>query len=380
VRWLATGTAALILAAACSSSSPTPATTTIAFTYLAVGNQPDQNFQEAARAFHARHPDIEVKGTKIPNTLSALMGANAGDVMQINRDWLGEFAANDGLYPLPTGQTSIPWFIDTRAVYYRSDILQQLNIDPASAFNDWEALDHTLDAIKNSGKIAPFGIAGKTDSNIVGAFAPWIWEGGGSLMSDDGTRATINEPRSVDGADEFQRFGAKYVDPTVLQQDSASVDAMFAAGKFAVTISGPGLAAKLQNLKFGTAPFPSGHAGHVVYVGGSNLAIAKTSKHQSAAYEWVKWLVSSEAQTGYVQKLGMYPALASAAQPGAFQKQLSDGRSFPTYAAWPRIEEALAPDLGKVWDAVIAGGQPMAKDQLQTLLDNAARDMQMALA
>jgi multiple sugar transport system substrate-binding protein len=381
VRWLATGTAALVLAAACSSSSsPTPAATSITFTYLAIGNQPDQNFQEAAKAFHAAHPDIEVRGTKIPNTLAALKGANAPDVMQINRDWLGEFTSNDALYQLPTGQTTIPWFIDTRAVYYRSDILQQLNIDPAGAFNDWEAFDHTLDAIKSSGKIAPFGIAGKNDSNIVGSFAPWIWEAGGSLMSEDGKRATINEPRSVDGVDEFQRFGGKYADPAALQQDSASVDAMFAAGKFAVTISGPGLALKTKNVPFGVKPFPYGHAGHVVYAGGSNLAIAKTSKHESAAYAWVTWLVSSEAQTGYVQKLGMYPALASAAQPGAFQKQLSDGRSFPTYAAWPRIQEALAPDLGKIWDAVIAGSQPMAKDQLQTLLDGAAADMQMALA
>lgn len=380
MRWLAATTAGLILAAACSSSSSSTPATTITFWYLPTGAQPDQNFKDAAKAFHAEHPDIEVNGIKISNAdayqkmLSAPTGANAPDVIQINADWAAGFAATGAL------QTSIPWFIDTRAVYYRSDILQQLNIDPANAFSDWEAFDHTLDAIKGSGKIAPFGIAGKNDSNIVGSFAPWIWEAGGSLMSADGTKATINEPRSVDGVDEFQRFGGKYVDPAVLQQDSAGVDAMFAAGKFAVTISGPGLAAKLQNVKFGTAPFPTGHAGHVVYVGGSNLAIAKASKHESAANEWVKWLVGSEAQTGYVQKLGMYPALPSAAQPGAFQKQLSVGRSLPALAAWPRIETALAPDLGKIWDQVIADRQPMAKDHLQALLDSAARDMQMALA
>lgn len=380
MRWLAATTAGLILAAACSSSSSSTPATTITFWYLPTGAEPDQNFKDAAKAFHAEHPDIEVNGIKISNAdayqkmLSAPTGSGAPDVIQINADWAAGFAATGTL------ETSIPWFIDTRAVYYRSDILQQLNIDPATAFSNWEALDHTLAAIKTSGKIAPFGIAGKNDSNIVGSFASWIWEAGGSLMSDDGKTATINQPRSVDGVDELQRFGGHYVDPAVLQQDNASVDAMFAAGKFAVTISGPGLAAKLQNVKFGTSPFPSGHGPNAAYVGGSNVAILKTTKHASEGGEWVKWLTSTEGQTGYVQKLGMYPALASAAQPGAFQKQLSFGRSLPALASWPRIETALAPDLGKIWDAVIAGRQPMAKDQLQTQLDKAARDMQMALA
>jgi hypothetical protein len=161
----------------------------------------------------------------------------------------------------------------------------------------------------------------------------------------------------------------------VLQQNSAGVDAMFAAGKFAVTISGPGLAAKLGNVKFGTRPFPYGPTGQAVYAGGSNLSIVKPSK---AAYEWIKWLVGAEGETGYVQKLGMYPSLTAVAPQGAFTAQLRAARSFPALPAWPRIENALASNLGKVWDNVIAEKQPMAKDQLQALLDSAAADMDKA--
>jgi multiple sugar transport system substrate-binding protein len=396
VKWLAAGAAALILAACAGPSSSSATATLINFWYLANGAQPDQNFQEAAKAFHAEHPDIEVKGTKISSLPTSLTGANAPDVIQINRDWIAALTATGALHELSTDEvqglggsgafvpsswpsgktTSIPWSIDMRAIYYRADILQALNIDPANAFSDWEAFDHTLDTIKTSGKIAPFGIAGRNDSHIAAAFAPWIWEAGGTLISGDGTKATINEPRSVDGVDEFQRFGGKYVDSAVLQQDSETVDALFAAGKFAVTISGPGLAAKLKTVKFGTAPFPSGHAGHVVYIGGSNLSMVKPSK---AAYEWIKWLAGNEGETGYVQRLGMYPSLAAAAPQGAFTAQLKLGREFPALAAWPKIESAMATDLGKIWDNVIAEKQPMAKDQLQTLLDKTSGDMQAAL-
>jgi multiple sugar transport system substrate-binding protein len=237
VRWLATGAAALILAAACGGSSPsTTATTTINFWYLANGAQPDQHFQEAAKAFETQHPDIRVKGTKIATMPSSLAGANAPDVIELNRDWVAAITATGALHELsadevqglggssafvpgswPSGKTtSIPWFIDTRAIYYRADILQALNIDPANAFNDWGAFDRTLDAIKTSGKIPPLGIAGKNDSNIAAAFAPWIWEAGGSLTNEDGTKPTINEPRSTDGVDEYQRLGGRYVDPAVL--------------------------------------------------------------------------------------------------------------------------------------------------------------------
>src|SRR5205823_10806374 len=96
MRWLASGTAALILAGlilaglilgtACSGSPASNSTaTTIDFWYVPSGAQPDQYFQDAAKSFHAQHPDIEVKGTKIapgaPYTKSRprLTGAVAGD-------------------------------------------------------------------------------------------------------------------------------------------------------------------------------------------------------------------------------------------------------------------------------------------------------------
>src|SRR5437879_12519604 len=68
--------------------------------------------------------------------------------------------------------TAIPWFIDTRAIYYRTDILKQVGIDPADGFKDWEALDHTLEAIRAPGKIATVGLPGQNDASVVPSFQP----------------------------------------------------------------------------------------------------------------------------------------------------------------------------------------------------------------
>ena len=397
MRWPARGAVALIviLAAACGGQTNAPsAATTINFWYLSDGAQ------DAAKAFHGTHPDIDVKATKISSLPSALTAANAPDVIELKREWVGAVAATGALHEFspdevqilggkaafvaqawPTGKTtSIPWFIDTRVVYYRADVLKDLNIDPANAFSNWEAFDHTLDAIKTSKKIAALGIAGKNDSNPIAGFAPWIWEAGGSLVSDDGTKPTINQSAAVDGVDEYQRFGGRYVDAAVLQQDTAGVESMFVNGKFAITIAGPELASKLKGSQFGVQQFPPGHTGHAVYIGGADLAIVKSGSKQSAAFEFVKWLSSTEGQSSSAAKTGMYPALIAAGQPGPIKSQLADGRSLPALTAWPALEKTMATDLGKIWDEVIAEGQPMAKDVLQTLLDKTAADMQTALS
>src|SRR3989441_4646655 len=339
MRWLAPGAVVLLLTVACGGQPNAPsAATTINFWYLSSGAT------DAAKAFHAAHPDIDVKATKISSLPASLTGANAPDVVELNREWVAAVANTGALHEFstdevqsiggksafvpqawPTGKTtSIPWFIDTRVVYYRADILKELNIDPANAFSNWEAFDHTLDAIKISKKISPLGITGRNDSNPVASFAPWIWEAGGSLLSDDGTKPTINQSAAVDGVDEYQRFGGRYVDAAVLQQDTAGVESMFVNGKFAITIAGPELASKLKGSQFGVQQFPPGHTGHAVYIGGADLAIVKSSSKQSAAFEFVKWLTSTEGQSSSGTKTGMYPALIAAGQPGPIKSQLVD--------------------------------------------------------
>src|SRR5262249_2475970 len=158
------------------------------------------------------------------------------DVMQISASWAGSFAAAGGLHEFTADEvqslggsagfvaaawtstgayksgktTSIPWFIDTRAAYYRVDVLNHRGINPADLFSKGEALDHTVTAIKTSAPTPALGIAGKNDANPAGNFASWIWEAGGSFVSDDGKTPTINSSLSVDGVDEYQRFGGKY--------------------------------------------------------------------------------------------------------------------------------------------------------------------------
>ena len=410
MRWLALGAAGLMLAAACAGSSSNPAsTTTITFWYLSDGTQADQVFQDAAKGFHAAHPDVEVHGTKLSSDtayskmLAALKGGGGPDAMEVSRDWLGAFSATAALHELSSDEvqrlggatafvpgtwttgkaTAIPWFVDEKALYYRTDILHSVGLDPAAAFASWDALQSTLSAMQDAGQAHPLGL-GKGDASQVDDFAPWIWGAGGSLLSADGTKATINQPLSVNGVDEYQRLAGKFSDPAALQQSDSAVEAMFAAGKFAVTLAGPRLATQLRG-NFAVAPFPQGPAGRIVYAGGSDLAILAASKHASAAYEWARWLAGQDGETSYVPRLSMYPALAAASdsmsnvQFWAFKAQVGAGKSFPAIASWSAIDSVLGRYFAQVWNQVAGGGQPVPKDQLATMLDKAAGEMQAAI-
>src|SRR5258708_385350 len=340
MRWLALGAAGLMLAAACAGSSSNPAsTTTITFWYLSDGAQADQVFQDAAKGFHAAHPDIEVQGTKLSSDtayakmLSALKGGGGPDAMEVSRDWVGAFSATGALHQLSSDEVqrlggatafvpgtwitdksiAVPWFVDEKALYYRTDILRSVGLDPAAAFANWDALQSTLSAMQGAGQAHPLGL-GKGDASQVDDFAPWVWGAGGAVVRRAGTKARITPPLPVNGVDEYQRLAGKFSAPAPPQQSDSSVEAMFASGKFAVTLAGPRLATQLHG-NFAVAPFPPGPAGRIVYAGGSDLAILAASKHESAAYEWTRWLAGQDGATRYGPPPSMYPALAPARDP-----------------------------------------------------------------
>jgi multiple sugar transport system substrate-binding protein len=406
---------------------------TVQFWYMPNGADPNAYFQAEATAFEAAHPNITVQGTLVQwgdafsKITTALTSGTGPDVTQLGTTWVGAFSKTGGLHPLTQGEidgmggksafvpaawassslagsnqtTAVPWFIDTRAIYYRKDILQSLNIDPTTAFTDWNALDSTLAKIQQSGKMQAFGVPGKSAYDVVHNFAPFVWGAGGDYVNADGSKSAISQSAAVDGVTEYETLAAKYVDPAVLQKGNSDVESLFGAGKFAVTTDGPWLANQIlaptasggfgdgptAKNGFGTAPFPAGPKDHKVFFGGSNLAVMKSSKQEAAAYEWVRWL-ANQGQPSYVSKVGMWPArqlAANSSQFGsnqymaAFKDQLQFGKAYPMVAAWGPIETALVKDFGGLWDQVSTTKAPVPRSVVQDDMNKAAQDVDAAI-
>ena len=121
--------------------------------------------------FLREQPDIHVEVQKLPWTaaheklLTAYAGETLPDLCQLGNTWIPEFTALDALEPLddmrahararsrstitsraswtPIASTGrlygIPWYVDTRVLFYRRDLLQQAGFDaPPTTWAEWE--------------------------------------------------------------------------------------------------------------------------------------------------------------------------------------------------------------------------------------------------
>jgi multiple sugar transport system substrate-binding protein len=149
---LAAGTAAFTVAG-CGRSDDARG----ALDFWAMGREAEV-VTELLPAFHSRHPDIRVRVQQLPWTAAheKLLTAYAGDALpdlcQLGNTWLPELSALDALEPLdapvanagiarddyfagildtnvmPTASGDrlfgLPWYVDTRVLFYRSDLLR----------------------------------------------------------------------------------------------------------------------------------------------------------------------------------------------------------------------------------------------------------------
>jgi multiple sugar transport system substrate-binding protein len=139
---------ACLVAAGCGSSANDHGVT---LRFWALGRE-GEVVQELVRDFERENPDIRVQVQQIPwgaaheKLLTAYVGGATPDLGQIGNTWISEFATLRAIEPLDArlgggvdssrffsgiwdtnvldGHTyGVPWYVDTRVVFYRTDVL-----------------------------------------------------------------------------------------------------------------------------------------------------------------------------------------------------------------------------------------------------------------
>ena len=144
----------------------------------AMGTEGD-NLGVLADAFMEEFPDVSVEVTAVPwdaahdRLVTAIAGGDVPDVSMIGTTWMGEFATMGGLAPTPDSidpaaffegawdttvvdgtSYGVPWYVETRLVYYRTDLAEEGGVTEAPA--TWEELTALAQATVDGG--AEFGI------------------------------------------------------------------------------------------------------------------------------------------------------------------------------------------------------------------------------
>ncbi len=400
--------------------------------------EPIKDIEAVLASFKAENPDIEIVVTSVDwgsawtKITTAATSGDTPDLVQLGSTWVGSITAIGALMDLKdkvseiggaktfvdaawttTGiegsntVTAIPWFIDARALYFRTDVMKQLRLG-ATDLKDWNSFENTLSAIKKAEpeidgvKIYPLGIPGKNDWNVIHNIAPWIWGAGGDFLSKDRKEAAINSKAAVEGLNYYVSLVKKGLIPIdALELNTAQVSSNFNAGSYAMYFDGPyevksltlppeqgGTSGSISSRNFSLSPYPAGPKGRYTFIGGSNLAIFKNSKNKEAAWKVIKHMISNKMQVNYAKASGFLPATKAAFEDpyfssdpyrAVFKEAVQYGKTYPCVPSWGLIEPILTRRLGIMWDHVLAADDDNVKKIVEDDLNSAAKEINSVL-
>jgi len=335
--------------------------------------------QDFSAAFEEANPEATVNVTAVPweSAHDKLSGAIASgetpDVSLIGTTWMGEFAEAGGLMPTPEGLVDeseffpgawestevggtsygVPWYVETRVLYYRSDLAQKAGWDEAP--QTWDDLKTFAQDLESKAG-AEYGLnlqPGQTGSWQT--VMPFAWSNGASLVNEDGTEYTIDSPEMAEALDYYTSYFDEGLSPTRLL-DPGELESGFAEGSFGAFISGPWHAGLVEDAgvtqeQYAVAPLPGpdGAPGSS-FVGGGDLAVFQDSDNADSAWKYVKWLTEPETQQAFYDEVGDLPAVQSAWESGelaedpqlqVFGQQLENAVSPPAVPTWEQVAGAI---------------------------------------
>jgi multiple sugar transport system substrate-binding protein len=354
---------------------------------------------ELARDFERENPGIRVLVQQVPwsaaheKLLTAYVGRSTPDVSQLGNSWLSEFVALRALEPLgPWIERSsdvtpsaffpgiwdtnvldgtpygVPWYVDTRVLFYRKDVLARAgwNEMPGS-WADWR---RAMQDVKR--------VAGPDRYAIFLPFNEWMQpailglQSGSPLLADSATRGAFREPEFRRAFDFYLGLYRDRLAPAYGNNDVANLYQEFERGTFSMYITGPWnlgefarrLPDSLQHA-WSTAPLPgpTGPESGVSFAGGSSLVLFQSSSHKAEAWKFVEFLSRPEQQVKFWRLTGDLPAsreawadsaLARDTRMRAFAVQLARTASTPKLPEW----EFIATRLLEQSERAIRGATP----------------------
>ena len=349
-----------------------PATGTI--TMWAMGAE-GEALPDFVKAFEQENPDVKIDVTPIPwdaahnKIQTAIAGGNTPDLAMIGTTWMADFGDAFATVPeqLPTtgffdGAQSttrvgdrvagVPWYVDTRVLYYRTDIAAKAGWTKAPT--TWDELQQMASDMQQKGG-ATWGMRMPAGNDAFQG-AMWMpWSAGAELT--DGNAWTLNTPEMVEGLTYYQSFFQKGIADPNVDTSPGATEAEFVNGTAPMVVEGPFLRGQIAAVggtdftdKYTTAVLPAHTDGSVSFSGGANLAVFKDSKNADAAWKLVRWLSQPETQAEFFTATGDLPALKSAWD----QPAIAGDSSVATFGT--QLETAKAPPVTTTWVQVAAKG------------------------
>lgn len=368
--------------------------------------------------FERDHPEIRVEVQQLPFTaaheklLTAFVGDATPDLAQLGNSWLPELAMLGALAPLDdqvaassviqpadyfagiwsTNQLDgalygVPWYVDTRLVFYRRDRFAAAGF--AKPPDSWPAWLTALRAIKAEVGAERFAILLPIDEYE--QLVSLALQQGDPLLRDGGRWGNFRSAGFRRALTFYLQLFAEQLAPVTTQVQVPNPWDELARGYFSCFLHGPWsigefrrrLPAAQQGL-WATAPLPGPHGPGAALAGGSSLVVFRRTAHPRQAWQLIEYLSRPEVQQRFYAMSGDLPARRSAwadprltgdAAVAAFRDQLERVAPTPPVPEWERIAIEIRVVSEPAARRVAAFGRPLAPAELAAIVDAAAAEL-----
>jgi len=356
-----------------------------------------------AKEFEAANPGVKVNITAIPwdaahnKYQTAIAGGTTPDVAQMGTTWMGDFANafdptpaevdTSGIFPGSLKSTEVagttfgvPWYVDTRVVFYRSDLAAKAGHDVfPTTWDGFKAL--AKDYQDKAGAKYGLGLLAGGDGTLQGMLS-FAWSNGAELTNKDSTKWTLDTPEMVQSMKYYNSFFSEGIANKAPGTDAGVAEAAFVDGSIPMFIDGPSKIGLLEKAggpgfadKYKVALVPKEKSA-TSFVGGSNLVVFKKSANRDAAWKFVQFLNEAKTQASWYKSTGDLPSqqaawkdpsLSGDSKLAVFGEQLKDTKAPPSLTSWTEVSGAADTIIEQM---VKAGKDPeTAMKELQSKAD-----------
>jgi multiple sugar transport system substrate-binding protein len=401
--------AALLGTAACGRETETPAgpgateisqgKATGEITVWAMGGE-GENLGKLAAGFERENPEAKVKVTPVPwdgahnKIANAIAAGQTPDISLVGTTWMGEFAKTGQLQQTPSSfdrdaffpglwatteiggkSYGVPWYADTRALYYRKDFAEKAGVQPPKT---WDELKSFAQALQEKGGAQKGIYLQSVGTGAWQTFMPFGWQAGGNIVDDSG-KFTLDTPelrRALEYYTSFHAAGLSSNDRVLPGQ----IEADFVDGKMGAFISGSYHRALLTTQggaefesKYGIVELPKGDK-EAAFAGGGNMVVFKGAKNSDGAWKFIQYLSRPDVQAEWfgiqadppaIQAAWQDPKLAGDEKLQVFARQLKVAKAPPAMPTWEQVAAAVDSGIEQA-----AKGSPAA-DVLKSIQANA---------
>ena len=370
-------------------------------TFWAMGREAEVVTQ-LLQDFERKNPGIKVQVQQVPwnaaheKLLTAFAADALPDICQLGNTWVPEFAQLGALTPLQSyvdaspvveqgdyfpgiwntnlieGElVGVPWYVDTRLLFYRKDMLREAGVTTAP--QTWDEWRDALAKVKRS-----VGSDRHAILLLLNEFETQLslgLQGDDPLLRDGESRGNFSAPGFRDALALYAEMFEQGWAPPVSETQVSNIWEEFFKGEFAFYLSGPWNIREFRKVappalkdEWGTMPLPGPDGPGAGIAGGTSLVLFRGVRGQSpgrkqAAWKLVEYLSRPDVQQRFYALIGDLPPRRSAWQGAelrddplaqAFRDQLERVKPTPKVLEWERIVQ----EMRLATERVVRGGQP----------------------